>query len=219
MFVLLLVLIVVLFGFGFLNPIWWVAAAVVVFGVTRYGRGGGAGAAAAGPTSLSTRTIGIAGSVRTAGTTAAAVGADHAGTARTGGTASAAGDERVCHALFRSWWSALPSGAGRRDFVPCQESTEPARPPPRLPAPESQSRPAGAASPENAAPVPVLLAFSTRGAPASPPPRRTARGRDGRGPRVLATTAAAEHHRRRPCGPESGVCEPQTGEPHSGSCC
>ncbi|MCX4977983.1 hypothetical protein [Streptomyces sp. NBC_00620] len=38
MFVLLLILIVVLFGLGFLNPIWWVAAAVLVFGVTRYGR-------------------------------------------------------------------------------------------------------------------------------------------------------------------------------------
>ncbi|MFB9452114.1 hypothetical protein [Streptomyces antimycoticus] len=32
MFVLLLILIMVLFGFGFLNPIWWVAAAVLVYG-------------------------------------------------------------------------------------------------------------------------------------------------------------------------------------------
>ncbi|MGA5448248.1 hypothetical protein ACPCVO_16515 [Streptomyces umbrinus] len=45
MFVLLLVLIVVLFGLGFLDPIWWVAAAVLVFGAARYGRdhGGGPG--------------------------------------------------------------------------------------------------------------------------------------------------------------------------------
>ncbi|MEV7341152.1 hypothetical protein [Streptomyces sp. NPDC093544] len=43
MFVLLLILIVALFGFGFLNPIWWVAAAVLVFGVTRYGRDRGGG--------------------------------------------------------------------------------------------------------------------------------------------------------------------------------
>ncbi|MDV9168846.1 hypothetical protein R6V09_01630 [Streptomyces sp. W16] len=41
MFVLLLILIVVLFGLGFLNPLWWVAAAVLVFAATRHGRGGG----------------------------------------------------------------------------------------------------------------------------------------------------------------------------------
>ncbi|MFF1741031.1 hypothetical protein [Streptomyces mirabilis] len=39
MFVLLLILIVVLFGLGFLSPLWWVAAGVLVFGATRYGRG------------------------------------------------------------------------------------------------------------------------------------------------------------------------------------
>ncbi|MFF5719805.1 hypothetical protein [Streptomyces buecherae] len=42
MFVLLLALAVlaaILFGFGFLNPIWWVAAAVLVYGVARLGRG------------------------------------------------------------------------------------------------------------------------------------------------------------------------------------
>ncbi|MFD9187117.1 hypothetical protein ACFWCA_02705 [Streptomyces phaeochromogenes] len=39
MFVLLAILIVVLFGLGFMNPIWWVAAAVLVFGA---GRAGGA---------------------------------------------------------------------------------------------------------------------------------------------------------------------------------
>lgn len=43
MFVLLLVLIVVLFGLGFLNPLWWVAAAVLLFGATRYGRDRGGG--------------------------------------------------------------------------------------------------------------------------------------------------------------------------------
>ncbi|MEU2621048.1 hypothetical protein ABZ642_23400 [Streptomyces sp. NPDC007157] len=43
MFVLLLVLIVVLFGLGFLHPLWWVAAAVLIFGFTRYGRGRGGG--------------------------------------------------------------------------------------------------------------------------------------------------------------------------------
>jgi hypothetical protein len=33
----------ILFGLGFLGPLWWVAAAVLVFGATRYGRGGGGG--------------------------------------------------------------------------------------------------------------------------------------------------------------------------------
>ena len=40
-FVSLLILIVVLFGLGFLHPLWWVAAAVLVFAATRRGRGGG----------------------------------------------------------------------------------------------------------------------------------------------------------------------------------
>lgn len=39
MFVPLLILIAVLFGLGFLDPLWWVAAAVLVYGVTRHGRG------------------------------------------------------------------------------------------------------------------------------------------------------------------------------------
>ncbi|MDX3380645.1 hypothetical protein PV682_04170 [Streptomyces niveiscabiei] len=43
MFVLLLVLIAVLFGFGFLHPIWWVAAAVLVYGAIRQGRDHGGG--------------------------------------------------------------------------------------------------------------------------------------------------------------------------------
>ncbi|MFF4356337.1 hypothetical protein [Streptomyces sp. NPDC001604] len=45
MFVLLLILIVVLFGFGFLHPIWWAAAAsvVLVFGAAQYGRRGEGG--------------------------------------------------------------------------------------------------------------------------------------------------------------------------------
>lgn len=38
MFVLLVVLIVVLLGLGFLHPLWWVAAAVLLFGLSRYGR-------------------------------------------------------------------------------------------------------------------------------------------------------------------------------------
>ncbi|WP_328552343.1 MULTISPECIES: hypothetical protein [unclassified Streptomyces] len=43
MFVLLLVPIVVLIGLGFLNPLWWVAAAALFFGATRYGRDRGGG--------------------------------------------------------------------------------------------------------------------------------------------------------------------------------
>ncbi|WP_405513619.1 hypothetical protein [Streptomyces canus] len=43
MFVLLLMLFAVLFGFGFLHPIWWVAAAVLAYGATRHGRGHGGG--------------------------------------------------------------------------------------------------------------------------------------------------------------------------------
>ncbi|PKV83454.1 hypothetical protein [Streptomyces sp. TLI_146] len=40
MIVLLTLLVMVLFGLGFLNGIWWVAAAVVVFAGFRYGRDG-----------------------------------------------------------------------------------------------------------------------------------------------------------------------------------
>ncbi|NEB79124.1 hypothetical protein G3I40_28470 [Streptomyces sp. SID14478] len=40
MFVLLLILLVVLFGLGFLNPLWWVFGAVLLFVGTRYGRSG-----------------------------------------------------------------------------------------------------------------------------------------------------------------------------------
>jgi hypothetical protein len=40
MFVLLLIFVVALIGFGFLNPMWWVAAAVLIFGLVHYGRGG-----------------------------------------------------------------------------------------------------------------------------------------------------------------------------------
>ncbi|MFE1028041.1 hypothetical protein ACFW5I_26315 [Streptomyces sp. NPDC058818] len=51
MFALLLILLVVLFGLGFLNPIWWMAAAVLAYGITRGrpdrgdgpGRSGGSG--------------------------------------------------------------------------------------------------------------------------------------------------------------------------------
>ena len=43
--VLLLILIAALFGLGFLDPVWWVAAAVLVFGAAHYSRdrGGGLG--------------------------------------------------------------------------------------------------------------------------------------------------------------------------------
>jgi hypothetical protein len=37
-FVLLLILIAALFALGFLHPIWWVAAAVLVYGTTRHAR-------------------------------------------------------------------------------------------------------------------------------------------------------------------------------------
>ncbi|WP_371749902.1 hypothetical protein OG302_41385 [Streptomyces sp. NBC_01283] len=41
MIVLFAILVVALLGFGFLNPMWWAAAAVLIFGVVHYGRGGG----------------------------------------------------------------------------------------------------------------------------------------------------------------------------------
>ncbi|KND40207.1 MULTISPECIES: hypothetical protein [Streptomyces] len=43
MFVVLFVLIAVLFGLGFLEPLWWVAAAVMLFVATRHGRERGGG--------------------------------------------------------------------------------------------------------------------------------------------------------------------------------
>ncbi|MFC8095715.1 hypothetical protein [Streptomyces sp. NPDC057301] len=52
MFVLLLILIAVLFGFGFLDPIWWVAAAVLVYGATRHARGRGGGRSRGGSSDL-----------------------------------------------------------------------------------------------------------------------------------------------------------------------
>jgi hypothetical protein len=39
-FVLWFILLAALFGLGFLNALWWVAAAVLVFVLVRYGRGG-----------------------------------------------------------------------------------------------------------------------------------------------------------------------------------
>jgi hypothetical protein len=42
-FVLLVILMVALFGLGFLHPLWWAAAAVLLFGATRYGRDRGGG--------------------------------------------------------------------------------------------------------------------------------------------------------------------------------
>ena len=52
MFVLLLMLFAVLFGFGFLHPIWWVAAAVLAYGATRRGRGHGGGLSRGGGSDL-----------------------------------------------------------------------------------------------------------------------------------------------------------------------
>lgn len=93
MFVLLLILIVVLFGLGFLHPLWWVAAAVMVFGATRYGRDRGeAGSVVTVPISGRTGTTRTARTVRTAGTVATAVSTGRAGGARTVGTANTAGD-------------------------------------------------------------------------------------------------------------------------------
>ncbi|MCX4765105.1 hypothetical protein OG562_29850 [Streptomyces sp. NBC_01275] len=43
MFVLLLLPIVVMFGLGFLHPVWWIAAGLLAFGATRYGRDRGGG--------------------------------------------------------------------------------------------------------------------------------------------------------------------------------
>ena len=43
MFVLLLILVVALLGLGLLNPIWWMAAAALIFGLVHYGRGGAGG--------------------------------------------------------------------------------------------------------------------------------------------------------------------------------
>ncbi|MEU5344896.1 MULTISPECIES: hypothetical protein [unclassified Streptomyces] len=74
MFALLLVLILVLFGLGFLDPVSW--------------------AAATGPTSGTTGSMSGAGIVRTAGTAATPAGTERAGGARNGATANAAGDPR-----------------------------------------------------------------------------------------------------------------------------
>lgn len=43
MFILLLVLIVVMFALGFLNPVWWLVAGVLVFGLARNSRDRGGG--------------------------------------------------------------------------------------------------------------------------------------------------------------------------------
>ncbi|WP_327671076.1 MULTISPECIES: hypothetical protein [unclassified Streptomyces] len=40
MLVLLIVFVVVLLGLGFFSPLWWVAAAVLIFALFHYGRGG-----------------------------------------------------------------------------------------------------------------------------------------------------------------------------------
>ena len=42
-FVLLFILLAVLFGLGFLNALWWVAAGLLVFALVHYGRGGTGG--------------------------------------------------------------------------------------------------------------------------------------------------------------------------------
>ncbi|WP_336605646.1 hypothetical protein [Streptomyces sp. BA2] len=93
MIVLLALLVVALFGLGFLNAMWWVAAAVLIFAVVHYGRGGlGARAEAVIP---STATIGTAGTGRTAGTAATGASAGGAGCARAAATANIAGDLRA----------------------------------------------------------------------------------------------------------------------------
>jgi hypothetical protein len=51
-FVVLLILIAALFGFGFLHPIWWVAAAVLVYGATRHARDRGGGRSRGGGSDL-----------------------------------------------------------------------------------------------------------------------------------------------------------------------
>lgn len=40
MLVLLIALLAGLLGLGFLSPLWWIAAAVLVYGLLHYGRGG-----------------------------------------------------------------------------------------------------------------------------------------------------------------------------------
>ncbi|MGW0903044.1 hypothetical protein [Streptomyces sp. NPDC002853] len=41
MIVLLVILVLALIGLGFLNAMWWIAAAVLIFGAVHYGRDGG----------------------------------------------------------------------------------------------------------------------------------------------------------------------------------
>ncbi len=67
MFVLLLVVALILFGFGFLNPLWWMAAAVLVFRrpPLRPRSRGGAGSVATGPISGNTGIIGTGGTAMT----------------------------------------------------------------------------------------------------------------------------------------------------------
>lgn len=43
MIVLLVILVVALLGLGFLDPMWWVAGAVLIFAAVHYGRGGAGG--------------------------------------------------------------------------------------------------------------------------------------------------------------------------------
>ena len=43
MIVLFALLVVALFGFGFLNPLWWAVAALLIFVAVQYGRGGAGG--------------------------------------------------------------------------------------------------------------------------------------------------------------------------------
>lgn len=86
MFALLLIVAVILFGFGFLNPIWWMAAAVLLFDSKRYGRDRGRSQGGR------VRFRRTAGSGRTAGTVSTAVGTGRVGGARSGGSANAVGD-------------------------------------------------------------------------------------------------------------------------------
>ncbi|WP_234336792.1 hypothetical protein [Streptomyces xylophagus] len=90
MFVLLLIVALILFGFGFLNPLWWLAAAVLVLQrhPLRPRSRGEAGSVATVPIPGSTGIAGTVGIARSAGIVATAVGTGRDRGARTVGTAT-----------------------------------------------------------------------------------------------------------------------------------
>jgi hypothetical protein len=89
-FVLLLIVALILFGFGFLNPLWWMAAGVLVFRrqPLRPRSRGEAGSVATLPIPGSTGITGTVGIARTAGSVATAVSTGRDRGARTVGTAT-----------------------------------------------------------------------------------------------------------------------------------